>query len=229
MLLALPFGRSFKYQTSRPSHHNSSQGFDIVSEELGGGDARMGTTTPEQAGGILVFPQPGINTGPPWINRVALTPSTKMQLAAMLDHLSDTRATMELVIWVWTVSGVVPSVFGLRRQLKNAKSRAGSIKPGSTGPRIWTGLLLLSQFCGFFLPQLVYWTATGYNGFRQPEWMTEHALPSPPYVLGVDGMVVGRAVGLMAMLAGKALAGTAMKALGDQYSPIGVSALFFRG
>jgi len=56
--------------------------------------------------------------------------------------------------------------------------------------------------------------------------MTEYALPSPPDVLGVDGVVVGRAVGFLADLAGTALSRTALKFLGDQYHGIGVSVLF---
>jgi hypothetical protein len=85
------------------------------------------------------------------------------------------------------------------------------------------------QVCGLFLPKLIYWTATAHNKFRQPEWMTEYALPSPPDVFGVDGATVGRTVGLLAVLAGTILTRTALKALGDQYHAIGVSALFFRG
>lgn len=150
-----------------------------------------------------------------------------MHLAGLLDHLSDARAKMELFVWVWTAGGMVPSAIGLREQLKNARSKAGGIKPGSTGPPVWTRLLLFAQFCGFALPQFVYWAATAYNGFRQPKWMTEHALPSPPDVLGIDGVVVGRAIGLLAVSAGRKFAANAMKALGDQYYPIGVSRLLF--
>ena len=152
-----------------------------------------------------------------------------MHLAEILDRLSDPRATMELFIWAWTAAGFIPSSLNLRSQLKNAKSRAGGIKPGSTGPRIRTRLILFAQFCGFALPQFVYWAATAYNGFRQPQWMTSHALPSPPDVLGIDGVVVGRAVGLLAHWIGRSLAVAAMKCLGDQYYPIGVSTLFFGG
>jgi len=151
-----------------------------------------------------------------------------MHLVGLLDHIPDARAKMELFIWVWTAGGMVPSAIGLRKQLSNAKSKAGNIKPGSTGPPVWTRLLLFAQFCGFLLPQLVYWAATACNGFRQPKWMIEHALPSPPAVLGIDGVVVGRAVGLLAVSAWRMFAGNAMKALGDQYYPIGVSRLLFR-
>jgi hypothetical protein len=56
--------------------------------------------------------------------------------------------------------------------------------------------------------------------------MTEYALPSPPNVFGLDGVTVGRTVGLLASLAGTMLTHTALKSLGDQYHAIGVSALF---
>ena len=57
--------------------------------------------------------------------------------------------------------------------------------------------------------------------------MTKYALPSAPDLLGVDGITVGRAVGLLVVLAGTVLAQTALKVLGDQYNAIGVSAYFF--
>ena len=57
--------------------------------------------------------------------------------------------------------------------------------------------------------------------------MTEHALPIPPDVFGVNGVVIGRTVGLVAALAGTILTRTALKALGDQYNVIGVRAVFF--
>ena len=59
--------------------------------------------------------------------------------------------------------------------------------------------------------------------------MTEYALPSPPDVCGVDGVTVGRGVGLLVLLAGTALTRAALKALGDQFQVIGVSALSSRG
>ena len=145
-----------------------------------------------------------------------------------MGYFSD-ASNVELLIWGSTFAINSASAFGVRRQLKSAKSKVGDIKPGSTGPRIWTNLALLGQFSGFILPQLVYWIATAYNGFRQPEWMTEHALPSPPDFFGVNGVVVGRVAGLLAVIAGTHFARTALKTLGDQYHAIGVSVLPFRG
>ena len=142
-----------------------------------------------------------------------------------MGYLSDASG-VELAIWGSTMAINTASAFGVRRQLKSARSKVGDIKPGSTGPRIWTNLALLGQFSGFILPQLVYWIATAYNGFRQPEWMTEHSLPSPPDIFGVDGVVVGRVAGLLAVIAGTHFARTALKTLGDQYHAIGVSAIF---
>jgi len=149
-----------------------------------------------------------------------------MHLTGITDHFHDVPK-MELIVWALTVGWAASAGLSIRSQLRNARSKAGNIKPGSTGPRIWTGLVLLGQVGGFFLPQLVYWTATAYNGFRQPEWMREHALPSPPDVFGIDGVVAGRVVGLLASHAGTVFARTALEILGDQYSPIGVSALFY--
>ena len=136
---------------------------------------------------------------------------------------------MELIVWgstmVMAVGALVDS--RLRRQVKSAT--AGAIQPGSTGPRIWTSLAILGQLCGFTLPQLVYLTATICNKFRQPEWMTEYALPSPPGVFRLSGVTVGRAVGLLGALAGTILTHAAMEALGDQYHSTGVSALPYHG
>jgi hypothetical protein len=52
----------------------------------------------------------------------------------------------------------------------------------------------------------------------------EYSLPPPPDVFGVDGIVVGRGVGLLALLTGAMLMHRAIKALGDQLHAIGVSA-----
>ena len=139
-----------------------------------------------------------------------------------MDHLSD-APKMELIVWGSTVAIFASSTIRARNQLARARSKAGDIKPGSTGPRVWTTLSIVGQFGGMSLPTLVYWTATAYNKFRQPEWLTEYALPPPPEVFGVDGLVVGRGLGLLALLGGTILARSAMKALGDQFHAIGVS------
>lgn len=148
----------------------------------------------------------------------------EMYLAGIMDHFSA-APKMELIVWGSTVGKLVFGLSGVRDQLKRARSVAGGIKPGSTGPSIWTNLALLGQLCGFILPQFVFVTAIAYNKFHQPEWMTEHALPSPPDVLGIDGVVIGRTVGLLVLHAVASLTQTALRALGDQYHAIGVSAL----
>lgn len=151
-----------------------------------------------------------------------------MHFTGMMDHFYD-LPKMELIVWGLTVGWAASASIRIPSQFRNARSKAGNIKPGSTGPRFWTSLVLLGQLGGFLLPQFVYCTATAYNGFRQPEWMIEYALPSPPDVFGVDGVVAGRVVGLLVFHAGTVFARTALEVLGDQYSPIGVSALFFHG
>jgi len=144
-----------------------------------------------------------------------------------MDHFSNVPK-MELIVWGSTVGTIASSVFLTRSQLKSARLKAGDIKPGSTGPRIWTSLAKLGQL-GLSLPPLVYWVTTAHNKFHQPEWMTEYALPSPPDVFGADGVIVGRAAGLLVLLAGTVLTRTAMRILGDQLQVIGVSPLPFRG
>ena len=139
-----------------------------------------------------------------------------------MDHFSDTPK-VELIVWGSIVATSIPAVLGLRNQVKSARSTAGNLKPGSTGPRVWTTLALSGQVCGFILPQLVYVTTIAWNKFHQPEWMTKYALPPPPDVFGFDGVAVGRVVGLLARHAGRILVQIAMKALGDQYHAIGVS------
>lgn len=59
--------------------------------------------------------------------------------------------------------------------------------------------------------------------------MREHALPSPPNVLGVDGVLAGRVLGSLATHFGWVFARAAMEVLDDQYATIGVSAIYFRG
>lgn len=147
-----------------------------------------------------------------------------MYLAGIMDHLSD-APKMELIVWGSTVGVFAFSTLRVRRQLAKGRSKAGNIKAGSTGPRIWTTLSMFGQFGGMSLPPLIYWTATAYNKFHQPEWLTEYALPPPPDVFGVEGVVVGRGVGLLAFLAGAILSRSAIKALGEQFSAIGVSNL----
>jgi hypothetical protein len=137
-----------------------------------------------------------------------------------MDHFSG-APKMELIVWGSTAGLCVNSLSQLYRQV--ARSKAGKTKPGSTGPRVLTTLSIAGQAFGTTLPLLVYWTTTAYNKFRQPEWLAKHALPPPPDVFGVDGMVVGRGVGLLALLTGMILASIAVKALGDQFLGIGVS------
>jgi len=136
---------------------------------------------------------------------------------------------MEFGAWGLTLGYFVYASIAASNQLKSAIPTAGNIKPGSTGPRFWTNLAIAGQYGGFLLPQFVYWTTTAYNGFRQPEWMRGYALPSPPDVFGIDGVVIGRVIGLLGTRAGWALGHTTIEFLGDQYATIGVSALFFRG
>ena len=151
---------------------------------------------------------------------ISLYPSTKMYVAGIMDHFSD-APKIELIVWSSTVGILTSAAFRTQNQLN--KTKAGNIKPGSTGPRLWTSLAVLGQFSGFSVPPLIYWTTTAYNKFQQPEWMTEYALPSPPDVFGVDGVTVGREVGLLVFFAGAILARAALKALGDQFHVIGVS------
>lgn len=61
---------------------------------------------------------------------------------------------------------------------------------------------MLGQFVGFFFPRQVYWTTTVYNGFQRSGLMKEYALPSPPDVFGVDGVMIGRVTGLLVYFAG---------------------------
>jgi len=145
-----------------------------------------------------------------------------------MDHFSD-APKIELIVWGSTVAILASSACRTHCQLKTARSKAGNAKQGSTGPRLWTSLAILGQFSGLTLPPLIYWTTTAYNKFQQPEWMTEYALPSPPDVLGFDGVIVGRVVGLLAFFAGTALTRAALKILGDQFQVIGVSPLSLHG
>ena len=82
---------------------------------------------------------------------------------------------------------------------------------------------MLGQFVGFFVPPFIYWTTTAYNGFQRSGLMKEYSLPSPPDVFGVDGVMISRVIGLLMYFAGGNFGCIALKCLGDQYSPIGVS------
>ena len=146
-----------------------------------------------------------------------------MYVAGIMDHFSD-APKMELIVWGSTMAIFVSTAFEARNQLTNARSKAGDIKPRTTAPRIWTSLAFLGQSAGLYLLPLVYWTATARNKFNQPEWATEYALPSPLSIFGVDGVTIGRTVGLLGVLGGAMLTRAALKALADQYSTFGVSA-----
>ena len=178
-----------------------------------------------------------LNTGPPSssathrlasaaLNRPPLP--TRMYVAGIMNHFSE-APKMELIVWGSTMAIFVSTAFEARSQLKSARSKAGDTKLASTGPRFWTSLAFLGQSAGLYLLPLVYWTTTASNKFHQPGWMTEYALPSPPDVFGFDGITVGRTVGLLGVLVGAKLTRTALKALGDQFSTFGVSALLFHG
>jgi hypothetical protein len=145
-----------------------------------------------------------------------------MYVAGIMDHFSS-APRMELFVWSSTMGWFVLSGFRTYNQVKRSRSTAGRIKPGSTGPGFWTNLALFGQGVGFFVPPLIYGTTTAYNNFQQPEWMTAYALPSPPDVVGVDGVIVGRTAGLLVFLAASIFGRIALKVLGDQYHPIGVS------
>ena len=145
-----------------------------------------------------------------------------------MDHFSN-APRMELIVWSSTVGIIASSAFRFRSQYKIARSKAGDTKPGSTGPRIWTTAVILAQLAVFMLPPVTYLAGTAGNKFHQPAWLTKYALPSPPDVFGIDGVMAGRAVGLLAVLAGTALMRTALKALGEQYNAIGVSSLLSVG
>lgn len=148
-----------------------------------------------------------------------------MHFAGIIDHLPD-APKMELFIWSSTVAIVTFSILQTRRQLARPRPKAGDIKAGSAGPRIWSALSILGQVGGTRLSLLVYWTATAYNRFRQPKWLTEYALPPPPDIFGVDGVVVGRGVGLLTFLAGMGFARIAVKALGGEFQGIRVNTYF---
>ena len=145
-----------------------------------------------------------------------------------MNHFSD-APKMELIVWGSTMAIFMSGVQGARSQLKTASSKSGNVKSGSTGPLIWTSLAFVGHSAGLYLLPIVYWSATASNGLRQPEWMTEYALPLPPDIFGVDGVIVGRTVGLLGVLVGAMLSGSAVKALGDQFCRFGVSASLFRG
>ena len=144
-----------------------------------------------------------------------------------MNHFFD-APKMELIVWGSTMGIFAFSAFRFRSQFKIARSEAEDTKPGSTGPH--TNLdfsrTIGTIFFTFVLPPFVYLAGTVSNKFHQPEWMTKYAPPAPPDVFGIDGVTAGRAVGLLAVLAGAALAQTALKTLGDQYNSIGVSARF---
>jgi hypothetical protein len=145
-----------------------------------------------------------------------------MYFVGIMDHLSG-APKMELIVWGSTAGFFVISLSQLLAQL--SRSNAGKTKPGSTGPRVLTTLSMAGQLSGTTFPLLVYWTATAYNKFHRPEWLVKHALPSPPDVFGVDGVAVGRGVGLFVLFTGMILADTAVKALGEQFLGIGVNPL----
>ncbi|KAF9644425.1 hypothetical protein BDM02DRAFT_3121957 [Thelephora ganbajun] len=144
-----------------------------------------------------------------------------MYFAGIMDHFSD-APKMELIVWGSIVGIITTGAFRTRQQFKRARLKNGDVKPGSTGPRLWSTLAMSGQVSGLILPAVIYCAVIAYNKFHQPEWMREYALPSPPDVFGVDGVVVGRTVGLLALLTGTTLGRNAVKALGDQFHGIGV-------
>ena len=144
-----------------------------------------------------------------------------------MDHFSG-ASKIELIAWCSTFFNFVPSMFRIRGLLARAKSTAGDIKAGSTGPPIWAPLAMSGQVIGLTLPGLVYCTTVAYNKFRQPEWMIKYSLPSPPDVFGFDGVVVWRLIGMLAIWSSSMISRGALKVLGKQFHGIGVSPASFR-
>lgn len=125
---------------------------------------------------------------------------------------------MDLLIWSSTLGTFVYTVINARNTLKRADHTLGDTGTSLVGP-----LATLGQFGGLSFPGFVYWAATALNRFRQPEWMMEYALPSPPDVLGIDGMVFWRAIGLLVLLAGVSLTHSALIVAADELRLSGVS------
>ena len=138
------------------------------------------------------------------------------------DHFPN-ALMVELIVWVLTLGNFISSSFRNYGQIRHSRSTGGRIKPGTTGPSFWIELAILGQFVGFFVPPVIYWTTTAYNGFQRSGLMKEYSLPSPPDVCGVDGVMVGRMVGFLMQFVGGRFGRIALECLGDQYSPIGVS------
>jgi len=90
------------------------------------------------------------------------------------------------------------------------------------GSPFWLFLTVALQYIGWLFPQVIYWTTTAFNGFRQPSWMKPYALLQPPDVFGVDGEVVGRVVALLGVRIGWAILRGSIEHLGDQYAPAGI-------
>lgn len=147
-----------------------------------------------------------------------------MHFAGIVDHFSN-APNIEPIVWVATVGTFLYTVRQARYQLVRAKSTAGNIKEGSTGPRFWRTLAMRAQTGGMSIPALIYWIATACNKFRQPRWLLDYALPSPPDVFGIDGVLLGRAAGFLLLLAGTVVTVRAIRTLGDQLNGIGVSGL----
>ena len=119
------------------------------------------------------------------------------------------------------------SAFRFRSQFKIARSEAGDTKPGSTGPHT---NLDPSRTIGtiFYVCSPAVRLLGGYCKQQiSPAGVDDKICsPAPPNVFGIDRVTAGRAVGLLAVLAGVVLTQTALKTLGDQYNSIGVSSPF---
>ena len=152
------------------------------------------------------------------------TTSTQMCFTGIMDRFSN-ASKIDLMIWALTLGSFAPGVLQVRKQNQTAKSKTGPIKESTTYSSIRLVFTMFGQIGAMVGPAFVYWTAIPWNGFRQPGWMMKYALPSPPDVFGIDGVVVGRAVGLLGFFASRFITRTAFKTLGDQYHPIGVSTL----
>ena len=162
----------------------------------------------------------------PWgVDHISFAPH-KAHLTGMAYYFFNIPM-IELVPWGMTLGCWFTSVIINSQTILH--STGGEVKPSSVHPRFWLYLALGTQYTGFLVPQLMYWTTTAGNGFHQPEWWRKYALPSPPDVFGFDGELVGRAVGSLGVAVGWAIFCTVIIALGDQYATFGVSTLFSRG
>lgn len=136
-------------------------------------------------------------------------------------HLSHMQG-LEAVAWVATTGGFAYQLYKTSGTSKTAIVKSGQLKANkiSTVAKVATA----THGAAFFVPIVGYIFATAYNGFEQPEWLSDYPLPLE---LSIRDNSMVRTFAAVAFIGFSKLSGVCLGHLSSQWVVICVSYLLF--